>query len=91
MIIPDALPPVVSIYDNYKVGANETPAGLPGTAHAQEQMMFRGCSGVTADQTAAVFAQLGGVNNADTQQNITQYFETVPSQDLQIALHMDAA
>jgi len=49
----------------------------------------RGCSGVTADQTAAVFAQLGGVNNADTEQNITQYFETVPSQDLGIALRMD--
>lgn len=91
VIIPDPLAPVVSIYDNYKVGANETPAGFPGTAHAQEHMMFRGCAGVTADQSAAVFAQLGGVNNADTEQNITQYFETVPSQDLEIALHMDAA
>lgn len=91
VIIPDPLAPVVSVYENYKVGADETPAGLPGTAHAQEHMMFRGCSGVSADQTAAVFAQLGGVNNADTEQNITQYFETVPAQDLEIALHMDAA
>ncbi len=31
-----------------------------------------------------------GDNNADTQQNITQYFETVPAQDLDIALHVDA-
>jgi zinc protease len=59
-------------------------------AHAQEHMAFRGCSELSADQIAAIFAQLGGDNNADTQQNITQYFETVPAQDLDIALHVDA-
>ena len=61
---------------------NETPPGFPGMAHAQEHMAFRGCAGVSADQTAAIFAQLGGYENADTQQNITQYFTTVPAPDL---------
>ena len=60
------------------MAADETPDGFPGMAHAQEHMAFRGCKGMTADQTAAIFALLGGDNNADTQQNITQYFETVP-------------
>jgi zinc protease len=77
VIIRDTLAPVVTVEDNYLVGANETPPGFPGMAHAQEHMAFRGCAGVTADQTAAVFAQLGGYGNADTQQNITQYFTTV--------------
>jgi hypothetical protein len=31
---------------------------------------------MTADQPAAIYAQLGGQDNADTQQNITQYFAT---------------
>ena len=54
-------------------------------------MAFRGCAGVSADQTAAIFAQLGGYGNADTQQNITQYFTTVPAADLDVALRLDAA
>jgi zinc protease len=60
-------------------------------AHAQEHMAFRGCAGVSADQIAAIYAQLGGLNNADTQQTITQYFATVPSADLEVALRVDAA
>ncbi len=91
VIVRDPLAPVVTIEDNYLVGANETPPGFPGMAHAQEHMAFRGCSGVTADQTAAVFAQLGGFGNADTQQSITQYFTTVPAADLEVALRLDAA
>ena len=52
--------------------------------------MFRGCSGLSGDQTAAIFAQLGGDGDADTQQNLTQYYETVPAHDLNIALHVDS-
>src|SRR5258708_3799567 len=74
VIVRDRLAPVVTVQTNYLVGANETPAGFPGMAHAQEHMAFRGCTGVSADQTAAIFAQLGGDGKADTQQNINQYF-----------------
>jgi zinc protease len=91
VVIRDPLAPVVSVYVNYLAGGDETPAGFPGMAHAQEHMAFRGCSGITADQTAAIFAQLGGDSDAETQQNITQFFETVPSQDLDVALHVGAA
>lgn len=91
IIVQNSLAPVVTVMDNYQVGADETPAGFPGMAHAEEHMAFRGCAGITADQTAAIFAQLGGDGDADTQQNITQYFETVPAQDLGVALHVDSA
>src|SRR6202167_5663243 len=46
---------------------------------------------MSADQTAAIYAELGGQNNADIQQNITQYFATVPASDLDIALRAQAA
>src|SRR6202790_360469 len=91
VIVRDPLAPVVTIEQNYLVGGDETPNGFPGMAHAQEHMAFRGCSGLTADQIAAIYAQLGGQGNADTQQNITQYFTTVPAADLEIALRVDAA
>jgi zinc protease len=90
VIIRNTLAPVATVEANFIVGGNETPDGFPGMAHAQEHMAFRGCKGMTADQTSAIFALLGGDNNADTQQNITQYFETVPSADVDVALEAQA-
>jgi zinc protease len=91
VIVRDPLAPVVTLEENYLVGGQDTPAGFPGMAHAQEHMAFRGCKGLTGDQIAAIFAQLGGSSNADTQQTITQYFVTVPAQDLELALRLDSA
>ncbi len=91
VIIPNKLAPVVTVETNFLVGGDETPTGFPGMAHAEEHMAFRGCTGMTADQTAAIYAQLGGRNNADTQQNITQYFATVPAADVDVALEAQAA
>ncbi|MGB6725783.1 MAG: pitrilysin family protein [Terracidiphilus sp.] len=90
VVIRNSLAPVVTVELNFQAGGDETPAGFPGMAHAQEHMAFRGCSGMTADQTAAIYAQLGGRNNADTQQTITQYFATVPAADLDVALEAQA-
>jgi zinc protease len=91
VIIRNTLAPVVTVEANYLVGGDETPADFPGMAHAQEHMAFRGCRGMTADQTSAIYALLGSDNDADTQQNITQYFATVPSADLDVALEAQAA
>src|SRR5271157_1995106 len=91
VIVRDPLAPVVTVEENYLAGGNDTPAGFPGMAHAQEHMAFRGCAGLSADQIAAIYAQLGGNQNADTQQNITQYFVTLPAQDLEVALRLDSA
>jgi zinc protease len=91
VIIRNTLAPVVTVEENFLVGGDETPDGFPGMAHAEEHMAFRGCTGMTADQTSAIYAQLGGENNADTQQNITQYFATVPAADLDVALQANAA
>ncbi len=90
VIIRSTLAPVVTVEANFIVGGNETPDGFPGMAHAQEHMAFRGCAGMTADQTAAIYALLGGENNADTQQHITQYFATVPAADVDVALEAQA-
>src|SRR5438128_1987154 len=41
VIVRDPLAPVVTVQENYLVGANDTPPGFPGMAHAQEHMAFR--------------------------------------------------
>ncbi|HEY1809938.1 MAG TPA: pitrilysin family protein [Acidobacteriaceae bacterium] len=91
VIIRNTLAPVVTVETNFMVGGNETPDGFPGMAHAQEHMAFRGCRGMDADQTAAIYALLGSDDNADTQQNLTQYYATLPSADLDVALQAQAA
>jgi len=91
VIVRDPLAPVVTLEENYLAGGDETPAGFPGMAHAQEHMAFRGCANVTGDQIAAINAELGGFTNADTQQSITQYFNNVPAEYLDLVLRLDAA
>ena len=90
VVVRNNLAPVVTTTVNYLVGSNEAPEGFPGMAHAQEHMMFRGSPGLSADQLADIVASMGGMFNADTQQTVTQYFLTVPAEDLDIALHIEA-
>ena len=90
VIMKNTLAPVVTTQVNYLVGSNEAPAGFPGTAHALEHMMFRGSPGLTAAQLSSIAAAMGGEFNADTQQMVTQYFFTIPAEDLEIALRIEA-
>ncbi len=90
VIVENPLAPVVTTEVNYLVGSNEAPEGFPGMAHAQEHMMFRGSPGLSGDQLSNIMALMGGEVNADTQQTVTQYFFTVPKDDLDVALNVEA-
>jgi zinc protease len=90
VIVRNSLAAVVTTAVNYRVGANETPPGFPGMAHAQEHMMFRGGPGLSADQLAAIGGLMGGRFNADTRQTVTQYYFTVPADQLDVALNIEA-
>ncbi|MFI5389701.1 MAG: M16 family metallopeptidase, partial [Candidatus Eremiobacterales bacterium] len=89
VVLRDTLAPVVTAVMNYEVGADDEP--IYGIAHATEHMMFRGSKSLDASQLAEVTAVTGGDFDADTQNEITQYFYTMPSQYLDIALHLEAS
>jgi len=90
IVVHDELAAVVSTVVTYFVGGNETPVGAPGTARALEHVMFRGSPGLSATQLADVGSIVGGEFNANTQQTVTQYLYTVPADDLEIVLHIEA-
>jgi zinc protease len=91
VIVHNRLAPVVATAVNYLVGSDEAPEGFPGTAHAQEHMMFRGSPDLSADQLANIGSAMGGNFNANTRESLTQYLYTVPSEDIDIALRIEAS
>ena len=90
VVVRDPLAPAVETVVNYLVGSDEAPQGFPGTAHAQEHMMFRGSKDLSTAQLADTLALLGGRFDADTQQSITQYYSTVPVACLGTILRLEA-
>src|SRR6476661_8678355 len=90
ILVRNTLSPVVATAVNYLAGSDETPDGFPGTAHAQEHMLFRGSPGLSADQLANIGSVMGGNFNANTRESLTQYLFTVPAEDLDVALRVEA-
>ncbi len=87
VVLRDTLAPVVSTWMNYLAGGDEEP--ITGIAHAQEHMMFRGSKTLSASQFADTTAITGGTFDADTQNEMTQYFFEMPSQYLDVALNLE--
>lgn len=87
VVVRDPLAPVVSTVLNYEAGSDEQT--IDGEAHALEHMMFRGSASLSSSQLMDTVSLTGGDFDADTEDQITQFFFTVPSQYLDIALHLE--
>lgn len=91
VVVRDPIGPVATVEVSYLVGSADSPAGFPGMAHAQEHMLFRGGSDISATQDLDISAELGGDEDASTYPTVTQFFSTVPADDLGTALHLQAS
>jgi zinc protease len=88
VVVQDPLAPVVTTVLNYRAGSNDQL--YPGQAHALEHMMFRGTKDISQTQLFEISQLMGGDYDADTQAEITQFFFSVPSQYLDVALRLEA-
>lgn len=90
VIVRNAIGPVVSTDLVYLVGSRDDPADVPGMAHAQEHMMFRGTTHLSTSELGTVATALGGSFNAATSDTTTQYQFTVPAADLDAVLRIES-
>ncbi|HYZ16799.1 MAG TPA: insulinase family protein, partial [Candidatus Acidoferrum sp.] len=90
VIVRNTLAPVVSTDLTYLVGSRDDPPGMPGMAHAQEHMMFRGTTQLSTSQLGTIATALGGDFNAQTSDTLTQYQFTVPAADLDAVLRIES-
>ncbi len=90
IIAPDHIAPVVAINIWYDVGSKHERAGKTGFAHLFEHFMFQGSRHVTKAEHMSIIQAAGGVNNATTYFDRTNYFETLPSHQLELGLWLEA-
>ena len=82
--------PVVSFWVWYGVGARNEHVGITGISHWVEHMMFKGTQKIGKGQIMQMVAENGGTLNAFTSDDWTAYFETLPSDRLDLALQIEA-
>jgi zinc protease len=90
VIVRNTLAPVVSTDLSYLVGSRDDPRDVPGMAHAQEHMMFRGTKNLATAELGTIATALGGDFNAQTSSMTTQYQFTVPASDLDAVLRIES-
>lgn len=87
---PDNATPIVSLAVYYDVGSRNEPEGLTGFAHLFEHMMFQGSENVKKAEHFQMIMKAGGTMNGTTSSERTNYFETVPANQLPLALWLES-
>ncbi|GAC1590294.1 MAG: pitrilysin family protein [Candidatus Velthaea sp.] len=90
ILVEDHRTPTVSINVGYRVGGKDDPPGRSGFAHLFEHLMFKGTANTAPETLDRLTEDVGGYNNAFTAEDITNYYEVVPSNYLETLLWAEA-
>jgi zinc protease len=93
LLVGNSVAPVVTVCVLYRVGSRNEAVGHTGSTHLLEHMMFKGTpefNKARGTQIAATLQKIGADFNATTWYDRTNYFETVPSDQLELALRLEA-
>lgn len=90
IIHEDHSDPVVHVDVTYHVGSGREEIGKSGFAHFFEHMMFQGSDNVGDEQHFKIVTEAGGTLNGTTNTDRTNYFETVPSNQLEKMIWLEA-
>lgn len=90
LVHEDHSDPIVHVDVTYHVGSAREEIGKSGFAHFFEHMMFQGSDNVADEQHFKIITEAGGTLNGSTNKDRTNYFETVPSNQLEKMLWLEA-
>jgi predicted Zn-dependent peptidase len=90
VLSPDRTIPTAGIAVYYDVGSRNEVQGRSGFAHLFEHMMFQGSANVGKGEHFALVMNRGGDMNGTTSADRTNYFETLPSNELALGLWLEA-
>jgi predicted Zn-dependent peptidase len=89
-LVEDHTAPVIALNIAYDVGSRNERPGRTGFAHLFEHMMFKGSSNVgDGEHFYQVFSN-GGSMNGSTSEDLTLYYESLPANQLELALFLEA-
>lgn len=86
----DNTAPVVTVGVMYHVGGKDGEEGRSGFAHFFEHLLFEGTENIERGEWFNIVSANGGVNNANTSLDRTYYYETFPSNALELGLWMES-
>ncbi|MGB2078189.1 MAG: M16 family metallopeptidase [Vibrio sp.] len=90
ILSPDHSDPLVHVDVTYHVGSAREQIGRSGFAHFFEHMMFQGSEHVGDQQHFKIITQAGGTLNGSTTRDRTNYYETVPANQLEKVLWLES-
>ena len=86
----DHTAPIVAVNLWYHVGSANERTGRTGFAHLFEHMLFQGSANVGSNEHFELVQRAGGTLNGSTWLDRTNYYETVPSNQLELAIWLEA-
>jgi zinc protease len=90
VLLEDHSTPVAHVAIWYHVGSKNERPGRTGFAHLFEHLMFKGSKNVRPEQHPSLITSIGGEANAETDEDSTIYWQTVPAQHVPLALWLEA-
>src|SRR5688500_2824925 len=90
VFLEDHSTPVAHVAVWYHVGSKDEKPGRTGFAHLFEHLMFKGSKNVLPDQHPSWITSIGGEANAETDEDSTIYWQTVPAHHLPLAIWLEA-
>ncbi|MEO8666772.1 MAG: pitrilysin family protein, partial [Ignavibacteria bacterium] len=82
--------PIVNVTVGYKVGSKDEDENKKGIAHLFEHMMFQGSDNIQKNEHFKYVMKSGGICNAFTMQDVTVYYDLMPSNNLEMSLWLES-
>ncbi len=90
LILEEPKAPVATVQVWYKVGSRNEPVGKTGLSHMLEHMMFKGTPKVGPKQFDLLVTRNGGTSNAETQRDVSGYYEDFAAERVELGLELEA-